>query len=308
MLCSTLAWCTIDSATEISLPRVEKNIIIGIATISIWNVSIACIKTSVACLLLRVPHHLMWRMVLYVTIVLVVACSIGSFAFNLLQCRPLAAAWDYTVVDAKCVGPKSIQIASNVSSGVNIATDVILSLYPLTFLPKLRRPAIEKVLVSILMAMGLAASAASIWKSVLVRQWGVVEDWFPISFAISTWTCVEMFLGITAACSPSLKPLVQRFLTLFGVDFGHSGSFSFVQSMNQDPTSADSSPSHASARNQSEKSRSNNENSLRALGMSDSTKPPHGNGNGNGIGSSESGSEEFKTDLEGRHGPVNDIK
>ncbi|RDL29924.1 uncharacterized protein BP5553_10551 [Venustampulla echinocandica] len=303
LLLAVLARCTNQSASFITLPMLEQTIKFGIIATSVWNVSIACIKCSVACLLLRFPHRLGWRMVLYAVIGVVVACSTGSFIFNLLQCQPLAAAWDVTIVGARCVGPAGIRIGSNVSSGVNIATDFILSLFPLTFLPKLRRPGIEKLLVAILMAMGLTASAASIAKAVLIRSWGTTDDWFPIGFAISTWTCVEMFLGIIAACSPSLKPVVQRFLTWFGIDFSHSGAFSFFGSIHQDPDRADTSPRHVSARNPSEKSPSQNAHFLPSVGISHSTPSPDGDGQG----MSESGSEEFKKGSEGSHGSIHII-
>jgi hypothetical protein len=40
-----------------------------------------------------------------------------------------------------------------------MATDLILLLYPLTFLYRLRRPVIEKALIFFLMAIGITASA-----------------------------------------------------------------------------------------------------------------------------------------------------
>ena len=80
------------------------------------------------------------------------------------------------------------------------------------------------------MAMGMAASAASITKAVLVHQWAYAIDTFKFGFAISMWTCVEMFIGIIAACLPSLKSTIQKLLTKVGIDFTADGLPSFFKS------------------------------------------------------------------------------
>jgi hypothetical protein len=56
-------------------------------------------------------------------------------------------------------------------------------------------------------------------------------DSFAVGFTISNWTCIEMFLGIIAACLPSFKPAVQRLLTSLGLDFSFAGPFSFFRSI-----------------------------------------------------------------------------
>lgn len=54
---------------------------------------------------------------------------------------------------------------------------------------------------------------------------------FHVGFTISNWTCLEMFLGIIAACLPIFKPTLQRFLTSLGLEFGFNGPFSFFRSI-----------------------------------------------------------------------------
>ncbi|KAF4625082.1 hypothetical protein G7Y89_g13087 [Cudoniella acicularis] len=135
-----------------------------------------------------------------------------------------SSTWNTTITGARCVSTDSYRAVSNAQSSISIATDLILSFFPLTFLHKLRRPIAEKVLVGVLMAMGMMASGASITKAVLVIQWPHAVDSFSLGFAISTWTCVEMFLGITAACLPTLKSKFQRLLALLGIDFTFDGS------------------------------------------------------------------------------------
>jgi hypothetical protein len=137
-----------------------------------------------------------------------------------MQCIPLAAIWDPTHhLNAKCVGPNRIKYVSNFVGGFSIATDLVLSLFPLTFLLKLRRPRVEKLLISILMAVGLSASAASITKAVYIQKWVNDPDGMFFGFTISTLGITEMLIGSIAACLPCLKTTVQGVLMRCGVDF-----------------------------------------------------------------------------------------
>jgi Fungal rhodopsin domain len=194
-------------------------------------VSIAFIKISVACLLLRFQQDRAGRLFLNALIGIIIATHAGFVLFNLLRCIPLSAIWDTSIQGAKCVSNNSFRIVSNATTGVNIATDVLLSLFPITFLRQIRRPLQEKILIGLLMAMGMTAAGASVAKAVLVREWATAADSFSIGFQICTFTCVEIFLGIIAACSPCFKPHVQRLLTSMGLDFIFHRPRSFFRSI-----------------------------------------------------------------------------
>lgn len=158
------------SRSFLTLDEFQQVIKFGVLSVPIWALSIACIKTSVACLLLRFQQTRIWRISLYALIGVTIVTSVGFFIFTFFQCIPLAAAWDPTIQGARCVGSNIFRIVSNTTSGINIATDIILSLFPLTFLRRLRRPLMEKVLVGVLMAMGMVASGASLTKAILIRK------------------------------------------------------------------------------------------------------------------------------------------
>ena len=164
---------------------------------------------------------------------IVAVASLAFLVFNVVQCIPLEAAWDMTgsIHEAKCMDHLIFSRVSNAQSYGNAAMDLILSLFPITFLRKLRRPRTEEVLIGVLMGVGLTASAASVAKAVVVRQWAhEVDDPLKIGIGISTWSCIEMFLGITAACLPCMKATFQRLLTAIGVNFHVKGSNSFFKS------------------------------------------------------------------------------
>lgn len=195
----------------------------GILAIPIWACAISTIKLSVICMLLRFPQGLAWKVFLYFMMALQTAFAIGNLIWLLgLQCRPLSKSWDGTKPGGACVSFEAMRTASNVSTYTNIATDIILSLMPLTFLGKLKRPVQERILVCGLMAMGLLASAASIKKTVLIQKFGLTNDIVGLEYEIELWSCLELFLGLIAACLPCLKAGFQRYMTRFGVCTMHA--------------------------------------------------------------------------------------
>jgi hypothetical protein len=230
LLLSTIAFYVPKSRSLISTNGLEFTIKLGVLAVPFWCISVTGIKVGLTIQLLRFQTHRLWRLFLYFIIGFTVATYTAFGLFDLLQCFPLEATWNLSITNKKCVGNSIYQKVSNAQSGVSISTDIILSLFPLTFLRHLRRPRTEKVLIGVLMAMGMMASAASITKAVLVHQWANATDSFKFRFAISMWTCVEMFIGIIAACLPSLKSTFQKLLVKMGMDFTARGSHSFFKS------------------------------------------------------------------------------
>ncbi|KAL9560957.1 hypothetical protein ACKAV7_014986 [Fusarium commune] len=163
---------------------------------------------------------------------ILIAYGVANTFFILLQCRPLEASWDTSVLEtvqgASCLPQTGIHIMSNLGSGINIATDIMLSLAPTLFLWKLKRPLKEKILVGALMGLGMFASVASIVKAALVKEFGMAKDAWALTNSIATWTALEQILIMIASSAPFLKPLVQSALhrmgwTLSGTSAGRSG-------------------------------------------------------------------------------------
>jgi hypothetical protein len=200
--------------------------------IGIWGVSMTCLKVSIALTLLRIQKKsLSWRIFLYSIIALQVTYGVLNLFFNLvIACRPLSHAWDFTIPpDQKnCVSNDVMRAASNTGSGVNIVTDVLLSFSPAFFLRKLNRPLRERIFVCVLMGLGLLASVSSIVKTVFVQRFYdptyPFEDFFPLGVSISTYTILEQFTGILAACIPAMKNILQACLGKMGVSLSDTRS------------------------------------------------------------------------------------
>lgn len=209
-----------------------NNLKSGWLAIGVWGVSMTCLKVSIALTLLRIQQKsLSWRIFLYSIIFVQCAYGILNLFFNtVISCRPLSHAWDFTVPldQRKCVSNEVMRAASNTGSGVNITTDVLLSLAPAVFLRKLNRPLRERIFVCILMGLGLLASVSSIIKTVFVQRFYdptyPFEDLMPLGASISTYTILEQFTGILAACIPAMKNIFQACLGKVGVSLHDSRS------------------------------------------------------------------------------------
>jgi len=198
--------------------------------IGIWGLSMTCLKVSIALTLLRIQSKsLPWAIFLYTIIALQVAYGVLNLIFNLgIACRPLAKAWDFRITEGYCVPTEVMRAASNTGSGVNIITDVLLSLAPAVFLRKLNRPLRERIFICVLMGLGLFASAWSILKTVQVQKFYdptlPLDELFPVGLSVSTYTILEQLTGILAACIPALKGILQSCLGRIGLSLADSRS------------------------------------------------------------------------------------
>jgi len=205
---------------EASLQAVK----LAYVAVPIWSCTMTCVKVSVALTLLRVPLGRRWKGFLYTVTALQVAWFVGNLAYTCLTCIPLAAIWDPSITDARCLPRHTTFISATVGCALSSFTDVLLSVAPMLLVWQLRRPLRERLLVCALTGIGLAAAASSIAKIFIVREWtdamdgepGAADMW-ALSVSIGTLTIVEQFCALLAASSPSLKGPLQRLLKSVGV-------------------------------------------------------------------------------------------
>ncbi|OCL15018.1 hypothetical protein AOQ84DRAFT_279845 [Glonium stellatum] len=157
--------------------------------------ALAFTKISIACMLLRIQRSQGWMIFLYLMMVLQVltAVTINTFQFSL--CDPVAAIWDPSIPGAKCKPPIVGQISIYVTAAVTILTDVIFSLLPLTFIVRIQRAMREKIALSCIMGLGLIASFGSIFKTTLVKHYGVTGDTLRDGVGLSIWSVMEVQLA-----------------------------------------------------------------------------------------------------------------
>jgi hypothetical protein len=187
---------------------------------STW--AVAWIKTSVAFLLMRLQPTPGWRYFCYAMLIIQFATATFTSIMHTTRCVPIEAVWTPSITDKRCWGTSAFKTSLTVTSVVVILTDVIFSLMPLTFLHHIRASHRDRIVIGILMALGLFASAASVVKTVYVHRFDEGGDFPGKGLSICLWGSIEVQVGIIVACIPCLRSVFLRFLGRIGIHTGSS--------------------------------------------------------------------------------------
>ncbi|KAF2177842.1 hypothetical protein K469DRAFT_754813 [Zopfia rhizophila CBS 207.26] len=173
----------------------------------------ACVHAPPTSAILR-----MERIFLYIMIGLNVILILFTGVGNLFQCVPFAGIYDIKneIKDKKCWGSTMNHASLYISAIINVGTDIIFSLIPLTFLRKIRRPTREKVVIGGLMALGLVASSLSLTKAVMAAKSKSIKDRTAASILFGLLSCLEVQTAFIAACIPTLRSSSKRVLARLG--------------------------------------------------------------------------------------------
>jgi hypothetical protein len=101
-------------------------------------------------------------------------------------------------------------------TGIYIVTDLALSLMPIRLIRTLNRSTSEKILICVLMAMGLLATAIACAKMTTFSTFGK-GDLMQATIMPSMWAKLEEQVGIIATSLPCLKNPVEQLLKSMGV-------------------------------------------------------------------------------------------
>ncbi|CAI6337187.1 unnamed protein product [Periconia digitata] len=178
----------------------------------LYTCCISAIKLSILGFYWRL-FSLKARVVIYITLGMVLAWWIAIMALCIWNCSPIAAAWDITITDAKCIATRSIYLGGSVP---NVLLDAWIVLIPLPYVWKLHAPLGQRLLLAGMFALGIFICVVSLVRLIIFLQ-------IPITTAgdvtynfreIIVWSIVEVNIGLTCACLPSLKPA----LTMLGLN------------------------------------------------------------------------------------------
>ncbi|KAE9366038.1 hypothetical protein N431DRAFT_495821 [Stipitochalara longipes BDJ] len=185
-----------------------------------WITSLALVRTSVACSLLRLSRcardsERLWKWCLRGLIGVQFLVFVGWMVLLFFNCRPLRATWEPVPI-VKCWPNQYSIVFGYVANGIMIVMDFILATMPVQLIRTLPRPLRERVLISCLMAMGLLATGIAAYKIPLSRE---VNNGDPLSATVklSLWNKLEEQLGLIAACLPCLKAQMEDLLHRLGI-------------------------------------------------------------------------------------------
>ncbi|KAM5353201.1 hypothetical protein ACJZ2D_016904 [Fusarium nematophilum] len=185
-----------------------------------WASTLA--RISIGTMVLRFEISRPSRAGVWILIAIQVIMAIGATVFALANCRPIRAAWEQ-VPEAVCWPARVSQIYGYVFAALGTSSDLVFAAMPLFFIWTLNRPVIERILLSVLMALGTIAAVAGAVRVVYIHIWDPQTDSLHDLMPLFWWYRVEEIGLITAACAPFLKPTIERLLSRFSTN-----AFGFV--------------------------------------------------------------------------------
>lgn len=215
----------------------------------LWVWALCMIRISVALMLLRLKDSRWWKSTLATIMTIQMCMIIVGTTMHLVICRPVSARWAPTPA-AVCIPPPKFQIYGYVYSGelsrllclilghqtanyvipthdtaFTVASDLVLSLLPITFIYGLTRPVHEKVLIGCLMAAGLGATGVALARLFLIMGYVPIGKLGPAMNMVQDllWG-LELTIGVLAASLPSLKAPVHHLLVNWGLMQGNKSS------------------------------------------------------------------------------------
>ncbi|KAI4604407.1 hypothetical protein KJ359_000545 [Pestalotiopsis sp. 9143b] len=166
-----------------------------------YNACLGFIKISVLALYMRLGDRTLRR--LAVVMIAVVGCQASGNVFAaIFQCTPVAAAYDQSITDKKCININAFYLAN---AAVNIFTDLLTYTLPI----KLIR----------------TACVSSIIRITFIPQMLTAADATYVISGAMYWSVIEINVGILAASIPSFKPIASRYAPrLLGSSYNRSRS------------------------------------------------------------------------------------
>ncbi|KAF2467877.1 uncharacterized protein BDR25DRAFT_374150 [Lindgomyces ingoldianus] len=200
----------------------------------IWYWGITLVKLSVACLLLRVKRQSRpWKIFLYSLMAFLILAACVQTVFQFTQCRPFSVYWDPRVFrqgPVKCFAKSTINANIVTFSSIQVTIDLMFSFIPITFIRKLNRPRREKVFLSVMMGLGLFASAGAIIRTIQLQYFYTSRDLFRTNVGIALWAIVELQFALIAATIPTLKAFLEKVLIQLGLFFYDANTETEVRS------------------------------------------------------------------------------
>ncbi|KAJ8106484.1 hypothetical protein OPT61_g9503 [Boeremia exigua] len=211
----------------------------------LYNPALMATKTSILIFYLGLSEtQKIFRWATIATLVVVNAGGLALTILNIVQCRPVSAAWMVPVpATAHCTNIVTIYLSS---APLNIITDLAILFLPMPILTSMRLPKKQKIILVVTFGFGIFVAIVDVVRiaylqdaqraTLVAAQADRAESgtnqrntsdfsWYAsLSFM---WSTVEINVGIMCGCVPAMKPLVRRFLPSWVIDAttrGNSGT------------------------------------------------------------------------------------
>jgi hypothetical protein len=121
------------------------------------------IKLSIAIFLLRIAVKRPYIWILHISMAVVLIWSVAIFIYDVFQCVPVQAQWDFTIKTAKCVSGPSFVAAAYSISVMTIVTDWLYALLPIPMIWSIQMSVQTKVTVAFILSLGILYAEQSLF-------------------------------------------------------------------------------------------------------------------------------------------------
>ncbi|KAI0012750.1 hypothetical protein F4779DRAFT_625669 [Xylariaceae sp. FL0662B] len=171
------------------------------------------IKLSIGIFLLRLANHKRYTYTLYASIAIVTVWSLVLFFWNIFQCDPVEAQWDYTILknvpDSHCVSTDEIINAAYALSVMTILSDWLYALLPIPMIWNVKMTAQAKLTVVVVLGMGIFASIATLVRLKFLSDLADMADILHAGTDAMVWTLIEPGVAIVASSLVTIRPLLR---------------------------------------------------------------------------------------------------
>ncbi|GAP82506.2 putative integral membrane family protein [Rosellinia necatrix] len=172
------------------------------------------IKLSIGLFLFRLAARERYRYILGASIAVVGIWSLALFFWNIFQCSPVPAQWDYTILErvpgSRCVSVDEIVNAAYALSALTILSDWLYALLPIPMIWHVKMTVQAKWSVIAVLSLGVFASIATLIRLGFLADITDVSDILHAGTQAMIWTLVEPGIAISAASLATIRPLLRR--------------------------------------------------------------------------------------------------
>ena len=113
------------------------------------------IKLSIAIFLLRLAEAKRYKYTLRISMGIVTIWSTGAFLWDVFQCSPVQAQWDYTIPGLRCATSEQVVSGAYSLSFMTIVTDWLYALMPIPMIWNVKMTVQTKLTVVGILGLGI---------------------------------------------------------------------------------------------------------------------------------------------------------